>query len=78
MNADLQKLLCDVLVCEADALPAETTPLRELEGWDSLKHVLLVVSLENQLKAKLSADQIRAIVTISDIDSVLKQKGANV
>ena len=72
---EFQELIADVLVCEPESLPPDSTPLRNLEGWDSLKHVLLIVSLEQKLDAKLTADEIRAIVTIADVAGILKQKG---
>lgn len=74
---ELQKLMSGILVCEPEAMPPESTPLRDIEGWDSLKHVMLVVGLENKLNAKLTAEEIQGIVTVADVGRVLKQKGAD-
>lgn len=75
---ELQKLMSGILMCEPEAMPPESTPLRDIEGWDSLKHVLLVVGLENQLNAKLTAEEIQGIVTVDDVGRVLREKGVDV
>ncbi|HEX3559071.1 MAG TPA: acyl carrier protein [Pyrinomonadaceae bacterium] len=72
---EFQKLMTGILMCEPEVLPPESTPLRDIEGWDSLKHVLLVVRLEGLLNGKLTAEEIRGIVTLADVACVLKQKG---
>jgi acyl carrier protein len=74
---DPQEWLADVLMCAPESLPAEHTPLNQIEGWDSLKHVSLILSLERTLNQKLSADQIRSIVTIRDLASVLERSAAD-
>lgn len=74
---EFQELITGILMCEPDELPPESVLLRDIEGWDSLKHVLLVVSLENRLKAKLTAEEIQRIVTLQDVARVLREKGTN-
>lgn len=59
------------------SLPPATTPLREIEGWDSLRHVMLVLGLERSFGVKLSAEEIRSMVTVGDIDRVLREKGVD-
>lgn len=75
---ELQEAISGLLMCEPEAIPAYSTPLREIEGWDSLKHVLLIVGLENKLKAKLTAEEIQAIITVEDVGRILKEKASNV
>jgi acyl carrier protein len=74
---ELQELMAGILNCEPEALPPESTPLRNIDGWDSLKHVLLVVGMENKLKAKLTAEEIQGIVTLADVTRVFRQRGAD-
>jgi acyl carrier protein len=75
---ELEKLMAGILMCEPGTLPPESTPLRDIKGWDSLKHVLLVVGLEKHLNAQLTAEEIQGIVTLADVARVLRQKGINV
>ena len=69
-----RQLVASVLMCEPETLPPDSTSLRDIQGWDSLKHVLLVVALEKQLNTQLSAEQIQAITTLGDVAGVLKQR----
>ena len=75
--SDLQEVISGLLMCDPQAIPSASTPLREIEGWDSLKHVLLVVGLENKINAKLSADEIQGMVTIEGVGRILKERGSN-
>jgi acyl carrier protein len=75
---ELQELMASILMCEPGALPPESTPLREIKGWDSLKHVLLVVGLEKHLKAQLTAEEIQGIITLTDVVRILQQQGVDV
>jgi len=72
-----QQLLGEILACEPTALPPESTPLRDTKGWDSLKHVLLVVGLEKQLSTRLTAEEIQGIVTLGDVARLAEQKAAD-
>ncbi len=74
---ELQELMSGILMCEPEALPPESTPLRDIEGWDSLKHVLLVVGLEKHLNAQLTAEEIQGIVTLGDVGRLLGEKYLN-
>lgn len=73
----LEELMASILMCEPGTLPAEATPLRDIKGWDSLKHVLLVVGLEQRLKAKLSAEEIKRLVTLADVRNIMRQKSSD-
>ena len=66
-----------ILMCEPGALPAKATPLRELRGWDSLKHVLLVVELEKRLNTQLTAEEIQGITTLGDVAAIMRAKGTD-
>lgn len=75
--SEWQQLVASVLMCEPETLPPESTPLRDIKGWDSLKHVLLVIALEKQLNTQLTAEQIQAINTLGDVAGALRQKKAD-
>jgi acyl carrier protein len=70
----LQETLEEILMCDVGSLPA-STPLRDIEGWDSLRHVMLVVGLEKSFGIDLSAEEIQSMATLADIERVLKAKG---
>lgn len=74
---EFQELMAGILMCAPEDLPPESTPLRDIEGWDSLKHVQLIVRLEGMLDGKLTAEEIQGIVTLGDVARVLRLKGVN-
>ena len=67
-------LVAGVLGCDPADLPSDATELKQLRGWDSLRHVLLVVGLEKHLGRKLTAVEIRQIVTLGDVTRLIAQK----
>lgn len=50
--------------------------MKDVETWDSLKHMELIVSLENAFGIELSFDEIVTMQTVNEIKRVLKQRGA--
>lgn len=75
--SDFREWLADVLMCTPDELPPPETRLRDLEGWDSIRHVGLIVGLERQLNEKLTAEQIQGIVTLGDVSALLRPKAVD-
>ena len=52
--------------------------MTDLDVWDSLKHIELIASLEEQLNVQLSFDDIVAMRSVGDIKRVLSSKGVPV
>lgn len=63
--------IAQVLACDPGAVPDESTPLTDVSGWDSLKHVRLVVGLEDLLGVELGPEEIEGIKTVGDVKDVL-------
>ena len=76
--SDSGQMIAEIMNCGPEELPPESTPLRNIEGWDSLKHVLLIVGLENRLNTKLTAAEIQGIVTIADVARIAREKAVHV
>lgn len=74
MVGELQERIAEMLMCEPESLPPREAPLTAIEGWDSLRHVALILGLERELDQKLTATQIQAIVTLGDVADVLRRK----
>jgi acyl carrier protein len=71
----LKDLMAGILMTDASSLPPASTPLRDIEDWDSLKHVFLVVGIEKEFQVTLTADEIRAMASMADIARILQDKG---
>jgi acyl carrier protein len=54
------------------SIPQGDTPLAELEGWDSLKGVRLVLRLEEIIGRELSEDDIERLRSVHDVERLLK------
>ena len=59
-------LLEDVFEVEAGELTPDTV-LADLDNWDSMTKLSLIVLIDDEFNKKLVADQIREVVTIQDI-----------
>ena len=48
------------------------------DTWDSLKHMELVVTIEETFGIKLTANEIVSMVNVNKIKRILKDKGVNI
>jgi acyl carrier protein len=48
------------------------TPLTEIEGWDSLKGVRLVLRMQEIVGRELSEDEIAGLHSVADVDRLLE------
>jgi acyl carrier protein len=71
---EVKEWIAYTLMCTLESLPPEDTPLSAIEGWDSLRHVSLILGLERRLNENLTAEQIQGIVTVGDVAGILGQK----
>ncbi len=68
-------LLADVLQLPAASITDDLT-MQDVESWDSLKHMELIVSLEESFGQQFTFDEIVAMQSVSAIKRVLREKGA--
>lgn len=54
----------------------ETTNANDVDEWDSLSHVLIVVEIEKHFKVRFTSREIRAWKNIRDVLNGLEEKGA--
>ena len=64
-------LLEDMMELESGAL-YEDTDLRDIDEWDSLAAISLIVLVDEHFGKKLTADTIRAFKKISDILDIME------
>ena len=77
MGKNLEQLLADVLQIPVTEV-TDQLAMTDVEVWDSLKHIELIASLEEQLDVQLSFDDIVAMRSVGDIKRVLSNKGVTV
>lgn len=70
---DINEIFCDVLDDE-DIVISEISSAKDVEDWDSLSHIHIVVAVEKHFKIKFNSAEISNWKDISEmIDSVEKR-----
>lgn len=70
---ELNSILNKVLKIEINELN-ETLSMRDSEIWDSLKHMELIVSIEENLNIELSMDDIMNMTDVGSIKKIVSEK----
>ena len=68
---EARELIAEIL-CRNTKSPSSNTVLADIDGWDSLKGVRLVLRLEEIIGRNLSESDIDKIRSVEDIDRLLK------
>lgn len=74
VDGAVENLLSDILQIPASQI-TENLAMKEVDAWDSLKHMELIVSLEQNFGIDLSFDEIVAMQSVSEIKRVIREKG---
>ena len=76
MERKVEKLMAGLFDMKQEDVTDRLT-MKNTDGWDSLKHMELVVSIEEAFGVELAFDDIVAMQTLKDIKKILKAKGVN-
>jgi acyl carrier protein len=68
---DARKLIAEVLR-KSIPIPSGNVTLAQIDGWDSLKGVRLVLRLEEIMGRGLSEGDIETLQSVEDVDRLLK------
>lgn len=72
---ELREIMIDVFdVDDLDVTPATTA--EDVEEWDSLSHVRLVVAVERKFKIKFKNSEIEALKSVGDLVNLIEAKTA--
>ncbi len=69
----MQDIFIDVLDND-DIVLTEDTTADDIEEWDSLSHIQLVVGIENHFKIKLTSKEIMECSNVGDMADCIKGK----
>lgn len=73
MEGRVEGLLAEVLQISPANITDDLT-MKDVDVWDSLKHMELVVSLEEHFRLQLSFDEIVAMQSVREIKRVLRER----
>ena len=77
MDDKVIQLLAKVLSLPAAEI-TDDFAMKDTEAWDSLKHMELVLSLEETFSIEFTLDEIVAMQSVGQIKKTLSEKGAAV
>lgn len=75
MENQLRKLMAELLRIPQSEI-TDTLAMKQTDSWDSLKHMELVVTLEETFDVQLTSDEIITMLDMEGITRVLTEKGA--
>ena len=62
---------------EGYSVVAGVKSFRDLEDWDSLKYLKLIVAIQAEFGVELTPEEIQRITSVAAIDEVLRIKGVS-
>ena len=74
MDDKVETLLAEVLQMPVAQI-TDNLAMKDVEAWDSLKHMELVVSLEETFGIELTFDEIVAMQSVREIKRTLRERG---
>jgi acyl carrier protein len=69
----IERLVADVLQIPATTITNDLA-MKDLDVWDSLKHMELVLSIEQNFGLQLTFDEIIRMQTVGEIKRVLRER----
>ncbi|HWF20269.1 MAG TPA: acyl carrier protein [Verrucomicrobiae bacterium] len=70
---DLTGIFKDVLDNDSLVLEEKTTA-KDVDGWDSITHVLIVVAVEKKFRVKFTAGEIQQLQKVGDLAALIRRK----
>lgn len=69
----VNKIFCDILDIDNLVLKEETTA-NDVEDWDSLSHIQLIVEIEKHFKIKFKASEIQNLKNVGGMCEIILKK----
>lgn len=73
MEEKLKELMSDLFKMKKEEI-SDSLTMKDTDVWDSLKHMELIVSIEETFNVQLSADEIVAMQDVKAIKIILAEK----
>lgn len=75
IRSQLNGIFRDLFGDPALEINAATTA-NDIEAWDSLTHINLIVAVEKKFKIKFTAGEVNRLLNVGDLISLIQQKAA--
>ena len=77
MEQKIKNLLIELFKLK-DGEITDSLTMEDLEVWDSLKHMEIIVAIEETFGLELTADEIVSMRSVGEIKRVIREKGVQV
>jgi acyl carrier protein len=77
VSGKVEGVLAEVLQLPPSEITDDLT-MKDVEAWDSLKHMELIVALETALEVQLTFEEIVAMQSVREIKRVLAERSVEV
>lgn len=74
MDQQLTILMAELFRMQESEI-TDTLTMKDTEIWDSLKHMELIVSIEEEFNVQLTADEIVNMLNVKEIKQILEKRG---
>lgn len=75
VTRNVEAILAEVLQIPAAGISDDLT-MKDMDAWDSLKHMELIVALEQTFAVELTFDEIISMQSVREIKRVLSERSA--
>jgi acyl carrier protein len=70
---ELSELFHDLFADDSIVLTSSTTA-SDIEGWDSIKHISLIVAVEDRFGIKMKSSEIERLANVGDLIRIIEDK----
>ena len=74
MEQELKQIMSNVFEIEEDEITDESS-MGNIENWDSLKHLNLIIAIEEHFGISITEDEMVEMTSFVDIKRILRDKG---
>lgn len=76
MNEKIRRIMSNIFEIQEDEINDDSS-IDKIESWDSLKHINLIIALEEQFGITITEDEMLEMTSFPDIKRILKDKGVS-
>ena len=73
MEKKIKKLMANIFEINVQDISNNMSPT-DIDNWDSLRHLMLIVDLENEFQIKFNDDELVSLVDFATICQIISKK----